>query len=212
MNIIKDKEFTSIRKLYFKQGNKKPQHKSVIGQGDLVKLGVYFQNWNNNPQVLVESVWYCFCFFFGRRGREGWAQMTKDTFFLKNDTEGHRYVTSNTTEVTKNHQGGHKQHQIDYSDQRMYGSAVEIFEFYLTKLNSKNERLFQIPLKSFPCDGILYRNEAMGKNSLAQMMQTISKKAGLSQVYTCHSVRASTITTLFQEDIEICIITSAHLY
>ena len=30
------------------------------------------------------------------------------------------------------------------------------------------------------------------------MMQRISKKAGMSCVYTCHSVRASTITTLFR--------------
>ena len=30
------------------------------------------------------------------------------------------------------------------------------------------------------------------------MMTNISKKAGLSMIYTCHSVRASTITTLYQ--------------
>ena len=32
-------------------------------------------------------------------------------------------------------------------------------------------------------------------------MQYISQKAGLSDIYTCHSVRASTITTLFQAGI-----------
>ena len=49
-----------------------------------------------------------------------------------------------------------------------------------------------------------------GKNQLSKMMQTISKKAGLSTVYTSHCVRASMITVLFQAGVqpkEICAIT-----
>ena len=41
-------------------------------------------------------------------------------------------------------------------------------------------------------------------------MPRISKKAGLSKVYTCHCVRASTVTTLFLSGIDtrkICSIT-----
>ena len=41
-------------------------------------------------------------------------------------------------------------------------------------------------------------------------MPRISKKAGLSKVYTCHCVRASTVTTLFHSGIDtrrICSIT-----
>ena len=42
--------------------------------------------------------------------------MTQDTFSVKIDNEQHEYVAMNKTEVTKNHQGGHKQSEIDYSD------------------------------------------------------------------------------------------------
>ena len=38
---------------------------------------------------------------------------------------------------------------------------------------------------------------SIGKNTLSNMMQRISEKSNLSQTYTCHSVLASCITTLF---------------
>lgn len=205
LNIIKDKEFTSANamftarcKLYMKQGNKKPQHKPCIGDGDMAKLGTYFTQWNAHPDIALAACWFHLCFFFGRRGREGWASMTKDTFQVQQDTEGHKYVAMNQTETTKNHQGGHRQKDADYSDQRMYGPGVDILVFYKSKLNPSCQRLFQKPLVAYTLDGYWYKNEPIGKNTLASMMQAISKKAGLSTVYTCHSVRASTITTLFR--------------
>jgi hypothetical protein len=162
------------------------------------KLGEYFRNWNVEPDILSEAVWFYLCFYFGRRGREGWTSMTKSTFNVDTDSEGLKYVSMKVTEVTKNHQGGHKQSDVDYSDQRMYGPGVEIYEFYVKKLNPGCDRLFQTSLKSYAPDGIWYKKEPMGKNTISNMMQRISKKAGMSQVYTCHSVRASTITTLYQ--------------
>jgi hypothetical protein len=207
-NIITEQEFTSANnmfaarcKLYFKAGNKKPQHKPCIGDGDMEKLGQYFSAWNNNPSVLVEACWFYLCFHFGRRGREGWAVMTKDTFVVKQDTEGHEYVTPTVTETTKNHQGGNKQKDIDYSDQRMYGPAVDIFKFYISKLNPKSNRLFQTPLRTFQFSAHWYSSEPMGKNTLCEIMKAISRKAGLSCIYTCHSVRTSTITKLYQAGI-----------
>ena len=161
------------------------------------KLGDYFKSWNLSPATLQEATWFHLCYFFGRRGREGWASMTKNTFVIKVDTEGHEYVTMNKTETTKNHQGGHKQKDLDYSDQRMYGVGVEVFRFHLEKLNPAIDRLFQNPLKNYSNE-VWFKNEPMGKNALACIMQTISKKAGLSTVYTCHSVRASTIMNLYQ--------------
>ena len=44
---------------------------------------------------------------------------------------------------------------------------------------------------------VWFSKHVIGKNTLGNMMQRISKKAELSRVYTCHCVRASTITTLF---------------
>ena len=81
----------------------------------------------------------------------------------------------------------------------MYGPGVELLKLYLPKLNEANERLFQTPKQHVSKnDSTWYRNEPMGKNTLGNLLQTISKDAKLSQVYTCHSVRATTVTTLHE--------------
>ena len=70
-NIINDREFTAANsmftarcKMFFKSGNRKPAHKPSIGEGDMQKLGEYFQKWNENPDILFESLWFFLCFFF----------------------------------------------------------------------------------------------------------------------------------------------------
>ena len=124
--------------------------------------------------------------------------MTKKTFAVGYDSENNKYVHTELTESTKNHQGGHKQNEQGYSNVRMYGPGVDIYEFYLSRLSDNCERLFQTPIQNFTLKGKWYKNVPMGKNTLGTLMQCISKKSGLSCTYTCHSVRASTITTLFQ--------------
>ena len=205
-NIIADREFTvankmfvAMCKMYTQEGNRKPQHKSPIAPGDMVKLAEYFTSHNKSPDVLVEATWFMLCFHFGRRGRKGWTAMTKDTFTFETDSTGMEYLTTKITETTKNHRGGHKQTEQDYSDQRMYGSAVAVYRLYLSKLNPDCPRLFQTPLRSYRLTGeSWFKNEPMGKSTLGNIMQRISKKCGLNKIYTCHSVRVSTITTLFQ--------------
>ncbi len=112
-NIIKDHEFTSANKLfqskckiYFQNGNPKPKYKAAIGEGDMMKMGQYFQAWNKNLQ---NATWFHLCFYFGRRAREGWTQVMKNTFALKIDTEGHENVCYNISERTTIHQVGYKQ-------------------------------------------------------------------------------------------------------
>ena len=209
INIMKDPEFTSANKifaarckLYFKAGNPKPKHKPCISEGDMQKLAAYFKNWKCNPYILVEATWFHLCYYFGRRGREGWTSMTRDMFEVDTDAEGHAYVAFRKTETTKNYQGGYKQKDLDYSDQRMYGQGVDILNFYLSKLHPNNQRLFQHPLVAYKVlEDVWFRNEPIGKNTLATMMQRISRKAGLCTEYTCHSVRASTISVLYRAGI-----------
>ena len=213
INIIQDKEFMPANrmfvakfKLYVKSGCKKPQHKPAIGTGDMNKLSGYFNQWDKNPEVLVEAVWFMLCFHFGRRGREGWTNMTVDTFKIHVDSEGISFLTPAQTETTKNHQGGYKQSDVEYTDQRMQVSRY--ISSTCQSETPKCSRLFQTPLKIFQisdaCKSMVdlwYKNEAMGKCTLGTIMQRISKKSGLSQIFTCHSVRVSTITTLFQAGI-----------
>ena len=222
INILTDTDFTTANqmftarcRLYYKSGNKRPQHKPAIGQGDMEKLKDYFSNWDNNPNTLIEYTWFSLCFFFGRRGREGWRDMTKKTFSISKDDKNRKYISMAETDLTKNNRGGNKQSEQDYSKQQVYGSPghlnfIQVFEFYLSKLNPNCSALFQTPLNNYQQDKHWFRNEAMGKNTLSSIMKRISQKAGLSTEYTCHSVRASTITTLSQAGVEgrqICQVT-----
>ena len=127
--------FTSRCNLYFAQGNKKPMHKPCIRNVDKEKIGRYFQTWYKDPVILNEANWFNLCFYFGRRGHEGWASMSKDHFVITQDDERHEYVYMQTTEVTINHQGGHTQDEHDYFSQRMYGPGVTMYRYLLEKLN-----------------------------------------------------------------------------
>ena len=209
LNIIGDREFLSANqmfttrcKLYYKSGHSKPKHKPAIGSGDMVKLNDYFRNYTQSPTVLLEYTWFVLCFYFGRRGREGWRDFKHDSFEVKSDDKGREYVCYTKTEQTKNHQGGHQQNQQDYSDQRMYETSttlnpVNAYKFYIDKRNKECDAFFQTPLVHFALDQqCWFKKSPMGKNTLSTVMQRVSKKAGLSQIYTCHSVRASTVTTL----------------
>ena len=164
--------FGSVCKLYYKEGNKKPQHKAVINETDLQKLGLYFEGWRSNSVVLVDAIWFLLCFHFGRRGREGWMELKKDSFTILTDENSQKYITTLKTESTKNIQGGFKQCDQDYSDVRVSGVAVEMFEFYLKKLNPCNNRLFQYPLSLFNYDAeCWFSKHVMGKNTLATNLE-----------------------------------------
>ena len=68
-------------------------------------------------------------------------------------------------------QGSYKQREQDYSDNRASGEAVEMFEFYVSKLNPECDRFFQYCLPAFTIDSdVWYSKHVMGKNTLGNMM------------------------------------------
>ncbi|EDO38279.1 predicted protein [Nematostella vectensis] len=139
------------------------------------------------------------------RGREGWRELTKTSLEFKHDDREQKYVCIKHTEQSKNHQGGFKLKDQDYSYMRMYGipgsplDPIAALEKMLEKLHPECDALFQTPLVNFDKKGSCwYKNEPLGKNSISKLMPKISQKAGLFKVYTAHCVRASTITSLHQ--------------
>ena len=74
---------------------------------------------------------------------------------------------------------------------------VGLLELYLSKVNPKSKAFFQTPRNDFNFDDeIWFENRPLGINTLAEMIKGISKAASLSQLYTNHSVRATSITFL----------------
>ena len=62
------------------------------------KLNQYFIEGQNkdsvwkNAEKLVDFIWFSLCFYFARRGREGWREPTRQSFETKTDDTGARYV------------------------------------------------------------------------------------------------------------------------
>ena len=71
------------------RNNAKPKHKSFIQAGDMQKLNRCFMEGQNkdgvwrNAEKLVEFIWFSLCFHFARRGREGWQELTRQSFETK---------------------------------------------------------------------------------------------------------------------------------
>ena len=67
--------------------------------------------------------------------------------------------------------------------------------------------LFQHPKRNFGpqnvSDSAWFENKLLGKNSIGDLMVKISKAAGLSKVYTNHSIRSTSITLLSRVGREI---------
>ena len=220
INTLQDSEFMSANKmfeakakLFTKENNAKPKHKSSIQSGDMQKLNRYFMEGQNTDGVwkdaekLVEFIWFSLCFHFARRGREGWRELTRQSVEIKTDDTGARYITEKLTEQTKNYQEGAKQSEQSYSDVRMYETStaldpVAAFEFYLNKTPPDCKALFQTPNKattkniSFASTRDWYRNEPMGKNTINKMMERISIKAELSQRYMSRCIRVHRLSLL----------------
>ena len=80
------------------RNNAKPKHKLSIQSGDMQKLNRYFMEGRNtdgvwkNAEKLVEFIWFLLCFYFARRGREGWRELTRQSFETKTDDTGACYV------------------------------------------------------------------------------------------------------------------------
>ena len=114
------------------------------------KLNTYFKSNIMRSDVNQEFTWFNLCYYFGRRGREGWRGMNKYTFVVRRDDTNKRYVVQRETEDTKNQQSA-RQDSSDFSDIRMYEQndlcPVASFEKHLEQLNDRCDALFQKPSK-----------------------------------------------------------------
>ncbi|XP_014672140.1 PREDICTED: uncharacterized protein LOC106812712 [Priapulus caudatus] len=111
-----------------------------------------------------------------------------------------RYVRKKTSEQTKNHTGITNEDEGDGA--RMYATGTKMcpvssFEKYIAKRNPDCDALLQYSCGSYlESDDCWFERKPLGKNSIGQFMVKLSKEAELSDTYTNHCVRATTITVL----------------
>ena len=107
------------------------------------------------------------CFLFGRRGREGLRELRKDSFEFAVDGEGMEYVTLGYNEHDKNHHDLDR--EAEETDKRMYAEEGELdrpvltLKLYISKLNPRNDSLFQRPNSSWQSSTRWYDQMAVGK-------------------------------------------------
>jgi hypothetical protein len=197
-------------------GLDKTTHKRAIPPGDMEKLYTSGTLSNNTPKSLQYKVYVELSLNFGRRGREGLRELTKDSIVFKTDDFGRQYATLNFNELDKNHQvqapKESEKKQIMYEQIASKNCPVNSLKKYLRKLNPQCNALFQWP-KPGPVteeDSTWYENKTLGVHKLESMMKIISQEANLSNIYTNHCLRATTSTVLANAGIEarqICSVT-----
>ena len=183
-----------------RNGKENVTHKPAIEEGHLKQLktsGVFSLS---SPLSLLRNVWFHIVLFFCRRGREGQRALTTNSFKFATDAAGRKFVTMAHDEAWKNHPGGVHDSSSNEKEARMYESAesndgYKALKLYLEKINPKCSALFQYPKSNVrPEDIVWFEQRPLGVNTLANMMKKISEVAGLSTIYTNHSIRATAIT------------------
>ena len=100
----------------------------------------------NDPSGLQDKVFLDIAFYLIRRGRENYRQMDKNTFTIKQDATGRRYISQVKDELDKNH--GENDNNFDtigegaiYEIPESETCPVKTFEKYLSKLHPEQNTL-----------------------------------------------------------------------
>ncbi|KAJ4922588.1 hypothetical protein JOQ06_021656 [Pogonophryne albipinna] len=187
--LMKDNEFTTSNNVFSglikslrRAGQDKTEHHPAITNEDLEILRKSRAMDPNTPQGLLNKVWFDTQLHFGRRGKEGLRKLTPQSFVVKRDSAGTKYVTMAFNEETKNHKC-HNDRERQNRRGAMFeepGNAlcpVASFEAYLSTLPESAKAFYHHPRKSVkPGDAVWYNMEPLGVNSLGSMMTRISEE------------------------------------
>ena len=201
--------FANICKILVQNGKGATEHHAEIEPEDMQKLYNSFDL--DDPQGLQFKVWMDVMLYMCRRGREGLREMTKSTFGVAKDATGRRYVYQLGGELDKNHGVNDGQSETN-GEGRMYETKdrncpVSSYLKYISHLHPMEASLWQRPLEKLSPlqklgQEIWFYRSPVGEKLLGNMMPRLSEKYGLSQRYTNHSVRVTSMQLLEDSDIE----------
>ena len=214
-NLMQDPEFTSANNVFKgvvkeirRAGKDRTTHHPPISPEDQRILKYAAALSPDNPQGLLNKVWYDIQLHFGRRGKEGNRDLKPDSFILKSDDNGAKYFTMSFNEETKNHKDPLER---DRENRRgaMYegrGNAlcpVASLAKYLKRIPPGAKALYLQPRRgTVETDGFWFTAVPLGVNQLAQMLPRMCKEAGTHTSYTNHSLRATAIQKLSDAGLE----------
>ncbi|XP_043535761.1 activating transcription factor 7-interacting protein 1-like isoform X3 [Chiloscyllium plagiosum] len=204
--LMQDKEFSSannvflgVLKILRKQGKDETNHHPPINAADLRKIRISGVLGLHTPLALVNKVWFDLQLHFAKRGREILRDLPPDAFAIKRDPNGRRYAVLKYTGKSRSREDPLKLGRM-YDMPGDVNCPVTSLELYISKLPPDPPAFYLHPLKLTPEQlreqSVWYKREPMGVNYLGSMMPRISIAARLSQRYTNHSLRTTTVRLL----------------
>ncbi|XP_075284392.1 activating transcription factor 7-interacting protein 1 isoform X2 [Opisthocomus hoazin] len=204
--LMKDKEFASANRVFVSvvkmlrtRGKDETHHRPPIAAEDLRKIKQSGVLGLHSPLALVNKVWFDLQLHFAKRGTEILRDLAPDAFVVEKDKNGRRYAMFRYPGKGRNGEDPHKMGKM-YAIPGDPNCPVFSLELYLSKLPPEPPAFYLHPLKltseQMQEQPVWYKREPMGVNYLGTMMPRISVAARLSQRYTNHSLRTTTIQLL----------------
>ena len=186
--------FNCVLKKLKETGNGTTVHHNEISKHDLLAIT---QNLDpSTPTQLQLLVWFYIQLYLCKRGNENNTEMKKDSLVVRVNNAGRRYIIKTRDELLKNR----RQNEVEEFGGLIFETQnercpVALFQSYLSKLNPKNDFLWQVPKDTYVTeDQCWYQNKKYGHNQISKFMKRISAICQLSKIYTNHCLRVSFIS------------------
>ena len=165
---------------------------------------------NSNPEVLLRTTFYLIGLNFGMRAGDEHRKLSSTNFSFHTDSEGREYLLYSEG-VSKTNQGGLKHRKLTPRSSRAYANAecpercvVRIVDTYMKRCSKDSllNAFYLKPLQKFKGKSVWYSTVPLGHNKLNSMVKTMMSEAGVEGYYTNHSLRATAVSRLFQNDVD----------
>lgn len=161
----------------------------------------------HNGTSLLRTVFYLIGVHFGIRGGQEHRLLTKRNFSFHFDLDGKEYIQYTECQ-TKTNQGGIKHRKIEKHSARAYASTqpercpVNVLKRYISLCPSATlEKSFYLKPLQKPSE-LWFGKQPLGHNTLGCMIKDIMRDAGVCGNYTNHSLRVTTVTRLFEQNVD----------
>ncbi|KAK1886102.1 Histone-lysine N-methyltransferase PRDM9 [Dissostichus eleginoides] len=206
VNIMRDVEFTSANKVFLgvlrkirKSGLDMSSSHPTLSPDDILILRRSKAMDTSTPKGLLNKVWFDIQVHFGRRGKQANRKLRKDSFVLRQDGKGLRYLTLSLPDEAKTH--NEKETSSMFEKPGNEFCPVTSLLKYISKFPPKAVDLYLQPKKE-PTDQIWYSHLPLGVNSLGAMLSRMSKEACTSTVYTNHCISTTPFQVLCDAEME----------
>ena len=115
------------QRIFRKEGNDKTFSKRWVSKPDLNKMYEFVCENLDDPETLQQKVYLDLTFYTGRRGREGLHDLKIDSYQVKFNEEGCKYIEMTHNETKKKKQGDESASKMQNSEKTLFLKSVITF-------------------------------------------------------------------------------------